>query len=198
MQILEALFAKPTPDVVNATFDTDIAIRANRAVDGVNKRSTSPSEMLMKAVSEIRSGAIDLHSLQSLAMSASSLVAATSALKRAHNAGRVGKGMLKRAAQRTAGVFAMRAATAAAVTGTLDGVHGADPLVVQTVCDQVRVIFQNHGAVHLQSPLLRPRRTTASSGATGGPAELLNQRGAVLLLPEDLTASFGTYSSARE
>ena len=30
-------------------------------------------------------------------------------------------------------------------------------------------------------------------GAAGGPAEVINARGAVLLLPEDLTASFGTF-----
>ena len=51
-------------------------------------------------------------------------------MKRAGNTGKLGKGgrgMLKRASHRTAGILAMRAATGAAVTGAVDGVHGADP-----------------------------------------------------------------------
>lgn len=192
---MRALFGRQTPDVVDLTFDTDIAARANSYVHaGDGKRVNSPAEELMKAIGDIRAGAVDPSSFLSLAMSASSLVAATSALKRARNAGRLGKGgkvMLKRAAQRTAGILAMRAATAAAITGALDGVHGADPIVVEHICDDLKAIFQTHGAVHLSSPLLRPRPSTTVEGAVGGPAELINLRGAVLLLPEDLTAPFG-------
>ena len=103
--------------------------------------------------------------------------------------------MLKRAAQRTAGILAMRAASAAAITGAMDGVHGADPIIVDQICDDIKSIFQIHGAVHLKSPLLRPRPGSMIEGATGGPAEVINARGAVLLLPEDLTASFGTFLS---
>jgi hypothetical protein len=191
------LFGRPTPEVVDWTFDTDIAARTNSyAHTGGGKRINPLSEDLMKAISDIRAGAVDATSLQSLAMSASSLVAATSALKRAKNAGRLGRGgkaMLKRAAQRSAGILAMRAASAAAITGALDGIHGADPIIVESICDELKSIFQIHGAVRLKSPLLRPRPGSAKEGNVGGPAEVINARGAVLLLPEDLTASFGTY-----
>jgi hypothetical protein len=150
----------------------------------------------MAAIGDIRAGAVHPPSFRSLAMSASALIAATSALKRARNAGRLGKGgkvMLKRATQRTAGILAMRAATAAAITGALDGVHGADPIIVEQICDGLKTTFQTHGAVHLRSPLLRPRPNATVEGAVGGPAEVINLRGAVLLLPEDLTAPFGMF-----
>jgi hypothetical protein len=180
------------------TFDTDIAARANSyAHSGKGKRTSLVSENLMKAIGDIRAGAVDPASIQSLAMSASSLVAATSALKRAKNSGELGKGgkiMLKRATQRTSGILAMRAASAAAITGTFDGVHGADPIIVERICDEIKNVFKNHGAVHLKSPLLRPRPGSVIEGTTGGPAELINPRGAVLLLPEDLMAAFGKYS----
>jgi len=194
-EILRALFGRNTTDVVDWTFDTDIAARANSyySQTGGGKRSSSPSEELVKAIGDIRAGAVD--SFDSLAMNASSLVAATSALKRARNAGRLGKGgraMLKRATQRTAGILAMRAASAAAVTGTLDGVHGADPVVVERVCNDLKMVFTSHGAVRLRTPLLRPRPgASVESTAVGGPAEVINSRGNVLLLPEDLTAPFG-------
>jgi serine/threonine protein kinase len=194
LQILEALFDRPTPDFLELTFDTDLAAKAN-AIGHTrgNKHVLSPSESLMRAIGQIRSGALDVTSLRSLTMNASSLVAATSALTRARHSGSLGKGgkgMLKRSTQRTAGILAMKAATAAAVTGSLDGVHGADPSVVEIVSERLKTIFQCHGAVHLRSPLLRPRTNMAEAAAVGGPAEVMNVRGAVLLLPEDLTASF--------
>lgn len=197
LEILRALFGRPTPEVIDWTFDTDVAARTSSfAHTGGGIRINPLSEDLMKAISDIRAGAVDAISLQSLAMSASSIVAATSALKRARNAGRLGKGgkiMLKRAAQRTAGILAMRAASAAAITGTLDGIHGADPIIVERICDELKSIFQMHGAVCLKSPLLRPRPGSTKEGNVGGPAEFINLRGAVLLLPEDLTASFGMF-----
>jgi hypothetical protein len=196
LEILRSLFGRPTPDVVDLTFDTDIAARANSyAHTGGSKRISPPSEDLLKAISDIRAGAVDPSTFQSLSMSASSLVAATSALKRARNSGRLGKGgklMLKRAAQRTAGILAMRAASAAAITGAMDGVHGADPVIVEHICAELKSIFEIHGAVHLKSPLLRPRPGSVVEGTVGGPAAMINVRGAVVLLPEDLTVSFGT------
>lgn len=153
------------------------------------------AENLLRAISEIRAGTVDLGSVRSLAMSKNSLVAATAALKRAKLTGRLGKGgkgMLKRAAQRSAGVLAMRAATSAAITGALDGVHGSDPRVVTFLTRRLEDIFSNHGAVHFKSPLLRPKHShSATTGITGGPAEVLSKRGLVLVLPEDLTAGFG-------
>jgi hypothetical protein len=82
----------------------------------------------------------------------------------------------------------MAAATSAAVTGSLDGVHGADPRVVDSICTRLTTIFQSHGAVRLRSPLLRPRPNSVSAGTVGGPAEVMDSRGSVLLLPEDLTS----------
>jgi hypothetical protein len=179
------------------TFDTDIAAKVNSFVNSVGDRRSSPSEELLRAVSDIRAGSVNMSSVGSLAMSSVSLIAATSTLKRARNSGRLGKGgkaaILKRSTQRTAGILAMRAATAAAVSGSLDGVHGADPSIVENVCIRLQSIFERHGAVHLKSPLLRPRPNSSTEGTiAGGPAEVINSRGAVLLLPEDLTAPFGT------
>lgn len=194
MQILEALFKKPVKDLVAVTYDTDIAVKAtNNTLGRDGRRVLSPPEALLRAVSEIRSGAVDMMSLSSLVMSDSSLVAATASLNRSSNVGKLGKGgkgMLKRATHRTAGVLAMRAAAAAAVTGSVDGVHGADPTVVECFCQNLKQIFESHGAVRLRSPLLRPRLEMSASCSGGGPAELLNTRGVVLVLPEDLTAPF--------
>jgi serine/threonine protein kinase len=81
LQILEALFDRPTPDFLELTFDTDVAAKANAiGHTGGNKHVLSPSESLMRAIGQIRSGALDVTSLRSLTMNASSLVAATSAL----------------------------------------------------------------------------------------------------------------------
>jgi hypothetical protein len=129
-------------------------------------------------------------------MTAPAMVAASAALKRASDAGKLGKGgkdLFKRATQRTAGILAMRAASSSAITGAMDGVLGADPLVVETICKRLAAIFEGHGAVRLNSPLLRPRPSYAFETANGGPTELLNSRGAVVILPEDLTAPFGKY-----
>lgn len=193
LQILQALFDRPTPDLLELTFDTDVAAKANSIGHTRGAKASTPSENLIRAISQIRAGAIDVGSLRSLTMNSISLVAATSALMRARHTGSLGKGgkgMLKRATQRTAGILAMKAAAAAAITGTLDGVLGADPDVVETVCERLKLLFQSHGAVHLRSPLLRPRSNASTTAAVGGPAEVMNGRGVVLLLPEDLTGSF--------
>ena len=193
-QILDGIFNRPTSDVIEMTYDTDSAVKANNLGHAKGKnRTPTPSQAILKAIEDIRAGALDATSLTSLAMNASSQVAAASALQRARLAGRIGKGgkgILKRSTQRTAGIIAARAATAAAITGAFDGVHGADPTIVETICSRLGAIFQAHGAVHLKSPLLRPRPATAHSLVVGGPAEVIDSRGTVLLLPEDLTAPF--------
>jgi hypothetical protein len=189
LQIVDAIFSRPNSDLVEFTFDTDIAAKSNFMLSGEGAME------LLRAIGAIRAGSIDMAPLSSLAMSSSSIVASTSSLKRSRNAGRLGKGgkgMMKRATQRTAGILAMRAAAAAAVTGTLDGVHGADPSVVERVLELCKVVFHMHGAVRLRAPLLRPR-TDSTSYTVGGPAEVINARGVVLLLPEDLTAPFGEF-----
>lgn len=189
IQILESLFKRPTTDLIELTFDTDIAAKANSiGTSQQDKRTVSPSQALVQEIKELRAGAMSA----SLSMNNSSLLAATSALRRARNAGNVGKGvrgMMKRSTQRVAGVLAMSAAASAAIEGNLDGVHGADPRLVDTLKGRLAGIFQSHGAVPLKSPLLRPRpNANAIKVAISGPAELMSPRGSVLLLPEDLTA----------
>lgn len=99
---------------------------------------------------------------------------------------------MKRSTQRASGIFSMRAATSAAITGNMDGVLGSDPFVVETICEKLKFIFHMHGASRLQNPLLRPKPNhPTGNSATGGPAEILSNRGIVLSLPEDLTVSFG-------
>jgi hypothetical protein len=191
IQILEALFKRPTSGLVELTFDTDIAATASSmGAAQAHKRVLNPSEGLIRAIRDIRAGAVDMSSF--FAMNNSSLIAATSALHRARNAGNIGKGgkggVLKRSTRRVAGILAMAAATSAAVEGNIDGVHGADPRIVDAMRARMTHIFQAHGAVRLRSPLLRPRPNTAANGAVSGPAEVMNARGSVLLLPEDLTA----------
>ena len=186
IQLLNAIFKKKVSEISSLTYDTDIAINASRQ-GRYGKHSISPSDMLMRAISEVRSGVAPT---SVLAMSDSSLIAATAALKRAGNTTKSGKGTMKRATQQTTGVLAMRAATAAAVTGSVDGVYGADPIVVEKLCARLRSVFEHHGAVRLKSPLLRPRIDQSNSNVTGGPVELLDSRGVALQLPEDLTGPF--------
>lgn len=191
IQILEALFKRPTTDLVELTFDTDIAVKANSfgGSGQEGKRAVTPSEGILHAIRDIRAGAVDMSSF--ISMSNSSLTAATAALRRARNAGNIGKGgkgILKRSSQRVAGILAMVAATSAAVEGNLDGVHGADPRIAEAAINHLVGIFQSHGAVRLRSPLLRPRPNSSLYSSTSGPAEVLNARGNILFLPEDLTA----------
>lgn len=148
---------------------------------------------LLKAIGDIRT--INIGTLRSVTMNPTSMMAATASLRRARNAGSVGKpgGTLKRSTKRVAGILAMRAASSAAITGSLDGVHGSDPLVVENLVQRLKVIFSKHGAVRLRSPLLRPTSQFGleEGSLIGGPAELLSRRGSSLILPEDLTAPFG-------
>jgi len=62
------------------------------------------------------------------------------------------------------------------------------------ICLSSRV-FDAHGAVQLSSPLLRPRTPgirfhEEQFRVPDQPAELINKRGTVVMLPEDLTANF--------
>jgi translation initiation factor 2-alpha kinase 4 len=189
-QIIDAIFQRPTSDLVDFTYDTDTAVKANAI--GVDKRTPTPSEGIMRAIRDIRTGTVDA---TSLSMSNVSLVAATASLNRSRNAMNNAKasgikGVMKRSQLRTSGVLAMTAATSAAVEGNLDGVLGKDPRIVEMTCSRLSSIFQSHGAVNLRPPLLRPHHYKTSRTLLGGPAEVLNRRGVVLLLPEDLTASF--------
>jgi serine/threonine protein kinase len=180
LQILDALFSRPTSELTELTFDTDVSAQANNIGYNGGKRTISLVEQLVKSIENIRAGAVDITSLRSLTLSASCVVAATSSFLRARNCGKIAKdgmGMLKKPTQRTAGILAMRAATSTAVTGMFDGIHGADPSVVEFFCCRLKYIFECHGAVRLQCPLLRPRNTGKTMNAVGGPAELINSRG---------------------
>lgn len=199
--MLETLFRRKTPAAVEYTYDTDASIRANGMMNTSTLKRRTPADDLLLAISNIRAGAISEEAFQSISMSASAMVAASAALKRGSNAGKLGKGgrdLFKRATQRTAGILAMRAATSSAITGSMDGVFGADPLVVESVCKQLASVFEKHGAVRLNSPLLRPRSNTAFDAVNGGPSELISPRGAVVVLPEDLTGTFGTCSAIHD
>jgi translation initiation factor 2-alpha kinase 4 len=189
-QIVDAIFDRPAQELVEFTYDTDTAVKANAI--GVDKRAPTPSEGIMRAIRDIRTGTIDA---TSLSMSNLALVAATASLNRSRNAMNTAKasgikGIMKRSRLRTSGALAMTAATSASVEGNLDGVLGRDPRIVETTCNLLTSTFQNHGAVNLRAPLLRPNHQRTSRTAVGGPAEVLNRRGIVLSLPEDLTASF--------
>lgn len=61
---------------------------------------------------------------------------------------------------------------------------------MRLICNQLIFVFELHGAVNLKSPLLRPRKGKLSEGIIGGPAEVMNDEGVVLLLQEDLTVNF--------
>ncbi|VEU40406.1 unnamed protein product [Pseudo-nitzschia multistriata] len=188
--IVDAIFSKKTSDIDEFTYDTDTAVKANNI--GTTTRTQTPSEGLMRAFRCIRNGTIDV---KSLSMSNMSMVAATSAINRTRNATKLGKeigikGDLKRSRKQTVGILASRAAAAIAIDGNLDGVLGKDPRIVEMITTRLANIFQAHGAVHLKSPLLRPRYSSSDKTIIGGPAEVLNRRGVALCLSEDLTASF--------
>lgn len=146
------------------------------------------------AIREIRAGAMDI---TMLSMSNLSLVAATTALNRAQNAmntatGTSVKGVMKRARSRSSGILAMIAASSAAIEGNLDFVLGRDPRLTSSIEKRLESVFQAHGAVHLEPPLLRPshQQVNALSTSLLGPAELINSRGARIVLPEALHISF--------
>eukprot|EP00550_Attheya_septentrionalis_P002446 CAMPEP_0198283486 /NCGR_PEP_ID=MMETSP1449-20131203/3055_1 /TAXON_ID=420275 /ORGANISM="Attheya septentrionalis, Strain CCMP2084" /LENGTH=1832 /DNA_ID=CAMNT_0043980097 /DNA_START=122 /DNA_END=5620 /DNA_ORIENTATION=+ len=205
-QILDSLFKQPTPDSIEVTYDTDVAAKAhNLGMDphifkSHRKRVLSPSDSLVRALSHI--GGVhpsEIDAVRSLAMSPSSLIAAASALKRANHVDKAGKGgkdgeALRGAPQRVAVALASGAATSAAITGASDGIHGADPRVIESICNWLQNIFISHGAVRLRSPLLRPRSPRNESqvyyAGIGGPSEVINSRGTVLCLQEDLTVNF--------
>lgn len=48
-QILDALFKRPTNDLTEFTFDTDTAVKANTM--GIDKRTPTPSEGLLRGMS---------------------------------------------------------------------------------------------------------------------------------------------------
>jgi histidyl-tRNA synthetase len=91
----------------------------------------------------------------------------------------------------------MSSATAAAGNGHIDGVNGADPRIIKAICDHLVYIFETHGGVPLDPPLLRPKSQADSHkfessmlSSLFDPAEVINERGTNLLLPENLQVNF--------
>ena len=170
------------------TFDSDVALKAN------NSREIA-AHVLAKSLIAVKGSHWGSHSMSySSPMSACSVAAAAAALRRAKHVGTVSGGgkegeALRGAPQQVATILAMRAATSAAVT-SVDGILGFDVRIVESICSKLASIFQSQGAVQLQSPLLRPRDSTDFTQSLNGPAEVLNGRGSVLLLQEDLTVTF--------
>ena len=182
---MQYLFERPTADHADSVFDTDVALRA---------KGQSHFDFLKTGLRSLGYTQRDIESLRSSSLSTASCsqLAAILALKRGRAISKrgIGRGELLRVApQRTISALAATAAASAGISGSADGILGADPRVVERICDNIREIFQHHGAVHLDGPTLRPRLShTADGGA--GPAELMSGDGTVLLLPEDTTAGF--------
>ncbi|KAL9183928.1 hypothetical protein ACHAXT_002014 [Thalassiosira profunda] len=186
-QIVNALFERKNPAHVMTTYDSEVSLKAKR-LDG--------QRLLAKSLNEVKGSHWGAHQTSYCnTMSATSVAAAISALRRARQVGSVSGGgrdgeALRGSPQQTATILSMAAASAAAVEGSADGVLGADPRVVHNLCCRLSEIFESHGAVRLQGPLLRPRDSNHPSSSLNKPVELLSQRGAVLNLREDLVANF--------
>ncbi len=207
-QIIKALFDRHAMQHVEITYDTDEVAKIMKKFRITSskgkKRPVHPVEFLGKSLDQIggfTSG--DVQGIRSSALSVLSMSAATSTLRRAKGAGKLAKGeVLRNATQHAATVLAMTSATAAAVRGHTVGVNGADPRVIKSICDQMVQIFESHGAFLLQPPLLRPKGQddilskvapklkSQGDGNLIEAAEIINERGNNLLLPEDLQVNF--------
>lgn len=194
-QIIQALFDRHALQHVEITWDTDVAIKAQKfsissGGDNHGKRiSHTPLETLNKSLNEIGGFNNNIDVSQPIPMNALATLASISTLRRAKGAGKLAKGeVLRTAMQHMAASLAINSASSAASTGNADGVYGSDPRVVQNVCSQIIAIFQSHGAVCLSSPLLRPK--VPSDLPISGVAEVINERSTNLLLPEDLQVNF--------
>lgn len=181
-EVLKAMFDRQTVSMSNEidiTWDTDAAakVREHFPMSGKNSLMNSLLDNLREFASF--SGK-DKFGLQSSAMNCVAMMAANTALKRASHAGKI-----RGAPHYTASILAMAAATTSASTGHADGFL---PRLTDSICNQLTKIFQSHGAVELKPPLLRPKGRIENG--KDGHVEVMNERGIILLLPEDLTASF--------
>jgi len=184
--MLQALFHRQATSISNEidiTWDTDAATKVRGQYPIGGKRCLRA--LLLNHLHEIGGTSFrDMYRLQSHAMNGVAMKAAEESLKRARNVGKI-RGALHHAPQQTAAILAMSAATTAACTGQ---VLGAEPRVVDSICNQLIKVFQSHGAVKISPPLLRPK-CRLEKGREGY-AEVMNERGIQLLLPEDLTVNF--------
>ncbi|KAL7532970.1 hypothetical protein ACHAXR_004963, partial [Thalassiosira sp. AJA248-18] len=185
-QILTKLFERNNPTSVLTTYDSEISIKASK-ID---------AHLLVKSLNNVKGSSWSARDMSySSPMSAVAVAAAISALGRAQHVGTVSGGgkegeALRGVPQHAATILAMTAASTAAVDGSVDGILGADPRLVETLCDKLCDIFRSHGAVRLQGPLLRPRDSNDPIVSLNKPVELLSRRGSVMNLREDLTINF--------
>lgn len=186
-KIIDAFFSRPSLDHVEITFDTDTIAKAQRqeSLFHKSKKGEKYTNSLEYLVTKIG----NQFSIRTNGMSTVSLSAAAAAFMRARVAGERIKeeASLRGATLNTASSLAMGAATAAAIAGNFDGVHGADPRVVSSICNQMISLFESHGGSQMKPPTLRPR---SQHDNTAGLAEVMSKRGVILLLPEDLTINF--------
>lgn len=203
-RIMKALFDRHTMQHVEITYDTDDVAKMQRkfrinSTKHGTQRPPHPIDLLAKSLDQI--GGLtsrDLQSIRSSAMNLLAMSAATSTLRRAKGAGKIAKGeVLRIATQHASSVLAMSSATAAAGNGHIDGVNGADPRIIKAICDHLVYIFETHGGVPLDPPLLRPKSQADSHkfessmlSSLFDPAEVINERGTNLLLPENLQVNF--------
>ena len=179
---------RPTPTHIITTYDNDVALKAN------NTREIA-ANVLKTTLDNIKGSHWGSHSMNYTSpMSSCAVSGAITSLRRAEHVGVVTGGgkegeALRGAPQQVATITAMTSATAAAVTGA-DGIIGPDPRVIDYVCSKLSTIFQSHGAVHLPSPLLKPRDALDLIATLNEPAQVVNSRGAALTLKQDLTVNF--------
>lgn len=187
-QILSKIFKRPTPTHVLTTYDNDVALKANNARE-------IAAHVLKTTLDNIKGSHWGSHSMNYTSpMSSCAVSGAITSLRRAEHVGVVTGGgkegeAMRGAPQQVATITAMTSATAAAVSGA-DGILGPDPRVVDYVCSKLSTIFQSHGAVHLPSPLLKPRDALDLIATLNEPAQVLNSRGSALVLKSDLTVNF--------
>jgi translation initiation factor 2-alpha kinase 4 len=187
-QILSKVFKRPTPNHVLTTYDNDVALKANNAREIF-------ARVLKTTLDNIKGshwGSLGMNYTSSMSSCAAS--GAIASLRRAEHVGTVLGGgkegeALRGAPQQVASIIAMTSATAAAVTGA-DCIIGPDPRIVEFVCSKISAIFQSQGAVHLPSPLLKPRDSLDLIATLNQPAQVVNSRGSALVLKQDLTVNF--------
>ena len=181
-EFLKEIFTRQTTSVSNEidiTWDTDAAAKIREFFPLRGKKSVMNS-LLHNLKEVVGTSWKESIGLQLSAMNCVAMVAANIALKRAMNAGTT-----RGASQQIASILAMSAATAGASNGSGDG---SIPQLTSSVCQELTKIFESHGAMQLKPPLLRPK--VHLDNDREGMVELINERGIILLLPEDLTTNF--------
>lgn len=181
-EVLRSLFNRQTASVsseIDITWDTDAAARVRGLFPERGKNTLMNT--FIRNLRDIGGPTLkDPSNVHSSAMNHLAMFGAITTLKRARHVRKI-----RGAPQLTASVLAMSAATSNACTGMADGFL---PRLTESICDQLKTIFEAHGAVKLRAPLLRPKGRLDSG--RDGPVELMNERGIILTLPEDLTATF--------